>query len=248
MEEGQVLVAGQRASKPAQPVLSGDEITVRPHGPRWVGRGARKLDHALRRWGPEGLSAAGRRCIDVGASTGGFTQALLLAGAEHVVALDVGQGQLVREIAEDSRVTERSGTNVRGLLPADLGGPADLVVADLSFISLTTVMADLVGLLRPSGDLVVLVKPQFEVGRGRLSSRGLVTDPTDRRAALVAVVEAAAEHGWHPHGLLASPVPGTTGNVEYLLWARSGASATMDAARVRELAHELATAGPTRGG
>ncbi len=213
-----------------------------------MGRGARKLDHALRRWGPEGLSAAGRRCIDVGASTGGFTQVLLVAGAAHVVALDVGHDQLVGEVAEDPRVTECSGTSVRGLRAEQVGGRADLVVADLSFISLTTVMADLIGLLSPSADLVLLVKPQFEVGRRRLSGRGLVTDPADREAALVAVLDAAAAHGWQARGLLASPMPGTTGNVEYLVWARSGASVTMDAVRVRELVHELATADPNPGG
>ena len=118
-------------------------------GPRWVGRAAHKLVAALDDWGPQGLAVAGRRCVDVGASTGGFSQVLLAHGAALVVAVDVGHGQLVPEVADDPRVVERSGTTVRGLTADDLGGPADLVVADLSFISLTLVMGDLAGLLRP---------------------------------------------------------------------------------------------------
>ena len=216
-------------------------------GPRWVGRAAHKLVAALDTWAGEGLRVTGRRCVDVGASTGGFTQVLLAHGAAQVVAVDVGHDQLVPEVAQDPRVDERSGTTVRGLTAADLGGPADLVVADLSFISLTLVMGDLAGLLGADADLVLLVKPQFEVGRGRLNGQGVVTDPRDRTRALDQVVAAVGEHGLHVHGIRTSPISGTSGNAEYLLWARSVPSDTMSEDRVRALVRE-ATTQPAIGG
>ena len=165
-----------------------------------------------------------------------------------MVAVDVGHDQLVAEISEDPRVLELSGTTVRGLSAPEVGGPADLVVVDLSFISLTTVMADLVGLLAPTGDLVLLVKPQFEVGRGRLSRTGLVKGPADRAAALTAVIDAARAHGLGVLGLTASPLRGSTGNAEYLLWARREASATMDRNALREIVREITTQVATGGG
>jgi 23S rRNA (cytidine1920-2'-O)/16S rRNA (cytidine1409-2'-O)-methyltransferase len=232
---GLVTVAGRPASKPSHPVEVDDALAVTSDGPRWVGRAAHKLVAALAAWGPVGLTVTGRRCVDVGASTGGFTQVLLAHGAARVVAVDVGHGQLVPEVATDPRVDERSGTTVRGLTADDLGGPADLVVADLSFISLTLVMGDLAGLLAAQGDLVVLVKPQFEVGRGRLNRQGVVTDDRDRARALEGVVAAVGEHGLHVHGILTSPISGTTGNTEYLLWARSVPSDTMSEDRVRDV-------------
>lgn len=215
--------------------------------PRFVGRGAHKLVAALRVWGPEGLAVAGRRCIDVGASTGGFTQVLLGEGAERVVAVDVGHGQLVPEIAADPRVVDRSGTTVRGLVADDVGGRGDLVVADLSFISLTLVLQDLAGLLAPDGDLVVLVKPQFEVGRGRLSGSGVVTDPRDRADAVARVLEVLGECGLHVRGLLASPVSGSAGNAEYLVWARRDPSGTMTRGRLRAAVRAMTT-NPSTGG
>jgi 23S rRNA (cytidine1920-2'-O)/16S rRNA (cytidine1409-2'-O)-methyltransferase len=238
---GLVTVGGAPAGKPAHPVAPTDEIAVTSRGPRWVGRAAHKLVAALDDWGPQGLVVAGRRCVDVGASTGGFSQVLLARGADTVVAVDVGHGQLVPEVADDPRVVERSGTTVRGLTADDLGGPADLVVADLSFISLTLVMGDLAGLLGPDADLVVLVKPQFEVGRGRLNGQGVVTDPKDRTRALAQVVAAVGEHGLHVHGILTSPISGTSGNTEYLLWARSVPSDTMSEDRVRDAVREATT-------
>ena len=241
MLAGAVTVGGEPAAKPSHPVLDGDELAVDVEGPRWVGRAAHKLVAALETWAPEGLRVRGRRCVDVGASTGGFTQVLLANGAATVVAVDVGHGQLVPELAADPRVLEHSGTTVRGLTAGALGGPADLVVADLSFISLTLVMGDLAGLLGPGADLVVLVKPQFEVGRGRLNGQGVVTDPRDRTRALAAVVTAAGECGLFVHGIRASPISGTTGNTEYLLWARSVPSDTMSEDRVRALVHATTT-------
>ncbi|WP_245618189.1 TlyA family RNA methyltransferase [Knoellia aerolata] len=241
VEAGQVTVQGRVLRKAAAPVGPDTDLVVADDGPRWVGRAAHKLDHAFAQWEPDGLTATGRRCLDVGASTGGFTQVLLHRGAEHVVALDVGRDQLVAGLREDPRVTERSGTSIRDATADELG-TFDLVVADLSFISLTLVLEAIAGLTRAGGDVVVLVKPQFEVGRGRLSKNGLVTDPRHRRRALTGVVTAAGEAGLGLHGLIRSPITGGEGNTEYLLWGRSGVSGTMDPdavhAAVRDLARE----------
>lgn len=185
-----------------------------------VGRGAAKLREALVELERSGLvPPAGRRAIDVGASTGGFTQVLLDAGVASVVALDVGHGQLAPVIAGDPRVVERSGVNVRSVSGAELGGPFDLLVADLSFISLTVVMPALAGLVGPGGDLVLLVKPQFEVGRERLGRDGVVRSEEQRAGAVAAVRAAAEQAGLTVHRVLPSGLPGTTGNVEYFLWA-----------------------------
>jgi 23S rRNA (cytidine1920-2'-O)/16S rRNA (cytidine1409-2'-O)-methyltransferase len=244
---GSVTVGGSTVTKPSHPVGGDDELAVTSEGPRWVGRAAHKLAAALDTWAGEGLGVDGRRCVDVGASTGGFTQVLLAHGAAQVVAVDVGHDQLAPEVAQDARVDERSGTTVRGLTAADLGGPADLVVADLSFISLTLVLGDLAGLLGADADLVLLVKPQFEVGRGRLNGQGVVTDPRDRTRALEQVVAAVGEQGLHVHGIRTSPISGTSGNTEYLLWARSVPSDTMSEDRVRDAVREITTQPPSGG-
>ena len=246
MTSGLVTIDGVRAGKPSRPVADTDVLVVDHVGPRWVGRAAHKLDAALRAWGPEGLRVRGRRCVDVGAATGGFTQVLLAAGASAVAAVDVGHGQLAPEVAGDPRVREHSGTTVRGLGPQALGGPAALVVPGLSSISLTLVLRDLAGLMGRDADLVVLAKPQFEVGRSRLNRQGLVTDPRDRTAALQRVADAVADAGLHVHGIRASPITGTTGNVEYLLWARSEPSDTMSPDRVRDTVCEITS--PASGG
>ncbi len=243
---GQVLVGGQPTTKPSHPVDVGAEVAVRGERPRWVSRAAHKLAAAFATWGAAGLSAAGRRCVDVGSSTGGFTQVLLAEGAAHVVAVDVGHGQLAPEVALDPRVEDRSGTTVRGLTTADIGGAADLVVADLSFISLPLVMPELVSLRAHDGDLVVLVKPQFEVGRGGLDRHGVVRSRRQREAALLGVIVAVQENGLHVHGILASPVRGTTGNVEYLVWARSDPSDTMSEDRIRDTVRAV-TSDPSGG-
>jgi 23S rRNA (cytidine1920-2'-O)/16S rRNA (cytidine1409-2'-O)-methyltransferase len=242
-----VVVDGVQARKPAQQVTDDARLVVDPDARRWVGRAAHKLLAALETWRPEGLDVAGRRCVDVGASTGGFTEVLLAEGAAHVVAVDVGRGQLVADLVADPRVEDRSGTTVRGLTAAEIGGPGDLVVADLSFISLTLVMDDLATLLAPDGDLVVLVKPQFEVGRRRLSGSGVVAAAADRADAVLRVLRAARAAGVHPHGLRASPIHGSSGNAEYLVWARRDPSDTMAQDRIRALVHEM-TADPTSGG
>jgi len=160
----------------------------------------------------------GRRCLDAGASTGGFTQVLLDRGAREVVAVDVGHDQLADVLRADPRVHDYPGTTVRGLDPADVGGPADLLVADLSFISLQVVLPDLMRLVVPGGDLLLLVKPQFEVGRRRLGSGGVVRDPRLRAEAVEAVATAALDLGLVVRAVRASRWPGPSGNVEFFLW------------------------------
>lgn len=242
MEAGLVTLDGRIARKPAAVTQETSVLEVTSAGPRWVGRAAHKLDHAFTEWGSFGLSATGRTCLDVGASTGGFTQVLLARGARHVTALDVGRDQLVAELRNDERVTERSATSIRDVGPEDLG-PFDLIVGDLSFISLTLVLDPIARLAAPGADVVLLVKPQFEVGRGRLSKNGIVIDPRHRRQALTDVVAAATAAGLGIHGLTRSPIHGGEGNTEYLLWARSEVSGTMDhdavSAVIRELSKEV---------
>ncbi|WP_343036805.1 TlyA family RNA methyltransferase [Flexivirga aerilata] len=216
IDAGRVSAAGRPVAKPSTSVDPQTlELTGEPE--RWVGRAAYKLVAALDAFP---IAVGGTRCIDVGASTGGFTQVLLQHGAREVLALDVGHGQLAAPVREDDRVTELSGTNVRDVTAADLGGPADIVVADLSFISLRLVLPTLAELTAAGGDLVTLVKPQFEVGRERLARTGVVQSPNERSRVLRDVVGALPGVGLHVHGLATSPIAGGTGNVEYLLWAR----------------------------
>jgi 23S rRNA (cytidine1920-2'-O)/16S rRNA (cytidine1409-2'-O)-methyltransferase len=243
VDSGLVLLDGQVAGKPAIPVAEGQDLSVTGSAQTWVSRAAYKLLAALEAFGPAGLQVEGRRCIDVGASTGGFTQVLLRHGAQHVVALDVGHGQLVPEVADDPRVTERSGVNVRGVQPDDLGGPADLVVADLSFISLQVVLGVLATLTTGDGDLVVLVKPQFEVGRERLGHGGVVRSASERARSIVEVATVAETSGLHPRGLRPSPIRGTTGNVEYLLWLTPRAGEGLAPDRIAAMAAELTAEG-----
>ncbi len=243
LDAGRVRVDGAVTTKPSHRVAPDADVEVEGSGPVWVGRAAGKLLAALDAWGPRGLRVAGRRCVDVGASTGGFTQVLLEHGAAHVVALDVGRGQLAAPLSEDSRVEERSGQTVRGLTAAEIGGRADLVVADLSFISLTLVMSDLAALVDPGGDVVVLVKPQFEVGRARLGKHGVVTAAGDRLAAVMAVAASARAEGLHVHAVAGSPVRGAEGNAEYLLWLRPEASGRMGVDALADAAGTLTARG-----
>jgi 23S rRNA (cytidine1920-2'-O)/16S rRNA (cytidine1409-2'-O)-methyltransferase len=223
--DGRVLVKGVAASKAATAVELDAPVLVRADdGPEWASRGALKLLGALRAFEPEGLSVAGRRCLDAGASTGGFTDVLLHNGATEVVAVDVGYGQLVWRIQSDERVRVVDRTNVRYLEPAAIGGPVSLTVADLSFISLRTVLPALIACTEPGGDLLPMVKPQFEVGKQRLGSGGVVRDPELRLEALTEIASFAAEAGLAVHGAVASPAPGPAGNVEYFLWLRADPS------------------------
>jgi len=215
---GSVTVDGRVARRPAAPVSETSVVEVAsPDAGRWVGRAALKLVGALEAFPEVAARIPGARCIDVGASTGGFTQVLLAYGAAHVVAVDVGHDQLAEELRSDPRVEDRSGVNIREVTTQDLP-PRDVLVADLSFISLRLVAEVLRALLVEDGNAVLLVKPQFEVGRHRLGKAGVVRSAADRREAVVAVSETLRGAGLVPSGLVASPTPGTTGNREYLLW------------------------------
>ncbi|MCZ2820205.1 TlyA family RNA methyltransferase [Modestobacter sp. VKM Ac-2977] len=220
--EGRVTVGGQAATKPATGVEAGTPVVVRtdPDQPRWVSRGAHKLIGALDAFE---VPVEGRRALDAGASTGGFTEVLLRRGAREVVAVDVGYGELAWSLRTDERVAVHERTNVRELTPEAIGGTTDLVVADLSFISLRLVLPALTGCAGPDAELLPMVKPQFEVGRDRLGSGGVVRDPAHRADAVATVAAAAAELGWGTAGVVASPLPGPAGNVEFFLWLRRDA-------------------------
>jgi 23S rRNA (cytidine1920-2'-O)/16S rRNA (cytidine1409-2'-O)-methyltransferase len=222
--EGRVTVQGQRATKSATGVTTDSDLVVRadPDRPDYVSRGGHKLAGALTAFGSGGLDVTGRRCLDAGASTGGFTDVLLRAGAAEVVAVDVGYGQLAWSLQSDARVHVHDRTNIRDLTPELVGGPVDLVVGDLSFISLRLVLDALIGVTRPDGDLALMVKPQFEVGKERLGKGGVVRDPVHRAEAVLRVAEDASARGWGAVGVAVSPLPGPSGNVEFFLWLRHG--------------------------
>jgi 23S rRNA (cytidine1920-2'-O)/16S rRNA (cytidine1409-2'-O)-methyltransferase len=214
---GEVRVGGRPAQKPGELVPDEAELAV-AEAPPYVSRGGIKLANALDAFG---LDPAGRRALDVGASTGGFTDCLLQRGADEVVAVDVGYGQLHERLRADPRVDVRERTNVRSLDREALGGPVDLVVADLSFISLRTVLPVLVPLVEPGGDLVVLVKPQFEAGRPEAArGSGVIREPEVWRRVLEEVATAAAESGADRMDEMESPLTGADGNVEFLLHLR----------------------------
>lgn len=247
IREGRVRVADQVVRRPSYPVPDGARVEVEGDEDEPVGRGALKLGAALQRWQGRGLRVAGRRCLDVGASTGGFTQVLLQHGATHVTALDVGHGQLAPELAADPRVRDLPGTNIRDVTPSDLGDPVGLAVVDVSFISLTLVLAPLAALLAPEGDVVLLVKPQFEVGRDALGRGGIVRDPRAREQALLRVAEQACQVGLRPVAAMTSPVTGTHGNIEHLLWLRPGAPGIMDDTDREHIRAPAGTAGTEEG-
>ncbi|MBB0229479.1 TlyA family rRNA (cytidine-2'-O)-methyltransferase [Streptomyces calidiresistens] len=223
---GRVRVDGAPATKPATRVAVSAALVVREDAdePDYVSRGGHKLAGALAVFGPRGLVVAGRRALDAGASTGGFTDVLLRAGAARVLAVDVGYGQLAWSLRADERVEVHDRTNVRELTPETIGGePVDLITGDLSFIPLGLVLPALVGCAAPDADLLLMVKPQFEVGRERLGSGGVVRDHSLRAEAVLGVARRAWELGWGTVGVTASPLPGPSGNVEYFLWLRAGA-------------------------
>jgi 23S rRNA (cytidine1920-2'-O)/16S rRNA (cytidine1409-2'-O)-methyltransferase len=221
---GRVAVGGQQTSKPATQVTTDAAITVAHDGrePEYASRAGYKLAGALAAF--DGLTALGKRCLDAGASTGGFTDVLLRAGAKHVVAVDVGYGQLAWSLRSDDRVTVLDRVNVRSLTPEQVAPAPELVVADLSFISLRLVLPALVACAAPGADFVLMVKPQFEVGREQVRG-GVVREPALRSQAVADVAAAAASLGLGVAGVTASPLPGPAGNVEYFLWLRRGAPA-----------------------
>lgn len=236
VRQGRVQVDGDIARKPSQPVPPPASVRVDGPGDGYVSRAAHKLRGALEELevlAPGRLVVAGARCLDAGAAAGGFTQVLLERGAAHVEAVDVGHGQLDPVLAADPRVTSREGLNVRDL-DRDLVGPVDLVVADLSFISLAVVIGALVAVVAPGGSLLVMVKPQFEVGRARLGGSGVVTSPRLRAGTVVAVAESAAAAGVGVRAVVPSPLPGSAGNREYFLWLAPGEPGADLAEIVRE--------------
>ncbi|WP_183408346.1 TlyA family RNA methyltransferase [Nocardioides pocheonensis] len=239
--EGRVTVNGQRAVKPATAVTVDADLVVRddPGRPDFVSRGGHKLAGALAAFVPRGLVVSGRRCLDAGASTGGFTDVLLRNGAAQVVAVDVGYGQLAWSLQSDDRVEVHDRTNIRELTTELIGGAVDLVVGDLSFISLRLVLDALIGVTRPDGDLVLMVKPQFEVGKERLGKGGVVRDPGLRAAAVVEVAQEAAARGWGAVGVATSPLPGPAGNVEYFLWLRHGPASVTEEDIAEEIGRPL---------
>ena len=211
-----VTVDGTVVARASTEVADDAVIVVTDDG--YVSRAAHKLIGAIDACAQDGLSVAGANAIDAGASTGGFTQVLLERGAAHVTAIDVGHGQLSPLIAEDPRVTVIEGLNIRDLTPAHVHTPVDLIVADLSFISLTLVTGPLCATMA-SGSLLLMVKPQFEVGRERLGAGGVVKRPDDHARAVAGVAEALAREGALIHRVERSQLPGLTGNVEFFVWA-----------------------------
>ena len=219
---GVVLVNEQRVDKPSEPISPDSQIRIkRADDPtsRYVGRGGLKLEAALREFQ---IDARGLVCLDVGASTGGFTDCLLQNGAAKVFAIDVGHNQIDWRLRNDPRVEVREGVNARYLDPQDFSDPQnravrfDLVVVDVSFISVTKILASLLPLLKPDGSLVVLIKPQFEVGRGEVGSGGVVRDQEKRIKAVDQIHGFAAGLGLKLHGTIESPITGAEGNIEYL--------------------------------
>jgi 23S rRNA (cytidine1920-2'-O)/16S rRNA (cytidine1409-2'-O)-methyltransferase len=223
IESRSVLVNGIPATKPATMVDAETSIKLAGKRDDFVSRGGHKLAGALDSFA--GVIVEGKRCLDAGASTGGFTDVLLRRGASHVVAVDVGYGQLAWALRQDERVSILDRTNIRHLTGEVVGEPIDLVVADLSFISLTLVLPALAAVSKPEADYVVMVKPQFEVGREKLGAGGVVRDPALRKSAVIDVADSAYDVGLGTMSIAASPLPGPAGNVEYFLWLRRGAAA-----------------------
>lgn len=217
--DGDVVHKSARQMNPAQALL-----VTQSQKQDYVSRGAHKLMGALDKLGDAAPRIEGRRCLDAGASTGGFTDVLLRRGAAHVVAVDVGYGQIAWRLREDPRVTVIERTNVRTLDPQIVAPAPDLVVGDLSFISLTLVIPPLVAAAAPDADFLLMVKPQFEVGRGQLGSGGVVRDRALHASAVAQVARSARESGLAILDVAASPLPGPAGNVEYFLHMVAGAS------------------------
>lgn len=216
---GEVVVGEHRAESAGMRVAADTPVRLKASKSRggFVSRGGLKLERALDEFAvvPDGLS-----CVDLGASSGGFTDCLLQRGAAHVSAVDVNVGQFDWSLRNDPRVSLFERTNVRGTHPEDIGGPFDLAVADLSFISLRSVMGDMAGLLKPGGSIIVLVKPQFEARREEIADGGVVRDAAVHARCIGSVIECAAAHGIEARGITHSPVTGPAGNIEFLFWGK----------------------------
>jgi 23S rRNA (cytidine1920-2'-O)/16S rRNA (cytidine1409-2'-O)-methyltransferase len=223
---GNVLVGGMPASKSATQVDAQTSITLKDDHAEFVSRGGHKLAGALDNFSQ--LLVSGKTALDAGASTGGFTDVLLKRGVSKVVAVDVGYGQLAWELQKDERVKILDRVNVRNLTPAQVGNEIDLVVADLSFISLKLVLPALISVAKEGADFLIMVKPQFEVGKEKLGAGGVVRDVHLRKEAVLEVANAAFALTLGTLGVVASPLPGPSGNVEYFLWLRKGAPALLE--------------------
>lgn len=239
---GRVTINGMPAAKPATAIPIDASLSVATADERsWVSRGAHKLIGALDAFD---ISVADARCLDAGASTGGFTEVLLDRGAREVVAVDVGYGQLAWSLRSDDRVTVLERTNVRDLTPDAIGGHVDRAVADLSFISLSTVLPALLACASADADIVPMVKPQFEVGKDRVGAGGVVSDPRLRAEAVLAVAHRAAELNWHAVAVTASPLPGPSGNVEYFLHLRATPEHPLTGDKLEQAVERAVAEGP----
>ena len=237
---GAVSVQGQIAHKPATAVTTDSAIVVKQSlEKKWVSRGAHKLISALEVFEPLGLSVVGKRALDAGASTGGFTEVLLDRGVSSVIAVDVGYGQLAWSLQTDDRVEVLDRTNIRHLTLEQIGEPVDLIVSDLSFISLTLVMEALTKLCRDDGDIVLMIKPQFEVGKDQVGKSGVVRDRDLHIQAVRQVCDAAYVAKWGTVALAPSMLPGPAGNVEFFCWLRKDAGPISD-----ELVEQAVAAAP----
>lgn len=232
---GEVSVNQQLIDKPGTEVETSAQIEIKERS-RFVSRGGEKLAKALEEFT---IPVAGRICLDGGISTGGFTDCLLQTGAKRVYGIDVGYGQVDWRLRNDDRVVLRERTNLRYLTPSELYGDAelaDLAVVDVSFISLAKILSPLWQLTQQPREAVLLVKPQFEVGRSRVGKKGVVRDPDDHAAAIFQVCQAAQQSGWQFRGLTWSPITGPAGNIEYLLWLRMDGQTPPDLATLKQIA------------
>ena len=246
IKEGRVQVGGFTATKPATVVEPEASIKVNTDDvDNWASRGAHKLLGALEVFGGDGLVVEKRKALDAGASTGGFTDVLLSRGASEVVAVDVGYGQLVWRLQNDERVRVLDRTNIRNLTPEMMGGPAGLMVGDLSFISLKLVLPALAECMVDGADMLPMVKPQFEVGKDRLGSGGVVRSPELRAEVTLDVARFAQSLGLSVRGATASPLPGPSGNVEYFLWlVKDGGKHKLDDDALAALVNRAIEEGP----
>ena len=226
IESGNVLVSGLPASKAATQVDAQISITLKGEADEFVSRGGHKLSGALDAFSK--IDLTGKTALDAGASTGGFTDVLLKRGVKKVVAADVGYGQLAWQLQKDPRVKILDRVNVRTLTAAQVGEEIDLVVADLSFISLKLVLPALIAVAKPEADFLVMVKPQFEVGKEKLGAGGVVRDAQLRKEVVASVADTAYSLGLGTLGVVASPLPGPSGNVEYFLWLHKGAPSLLE--------------------
>jgi len=222
---GTVYVNGKREDKPGTRFPEGCEIEVRENGNPYVSRGGLKLEKAVREFG---INLEGLICIDVGASTGGFTDCMLKNGALKVFAIDVGYGQLAWELRNDSRVVCMERTNIRYVKPEDIGIAADFASIDVSFISLRKVLPAVKSLLKDKGEIVCLVKPQFEAGRENVGKHGVVKDEAVHRRVMTDLIHFALESGFAVKGMSYSPIKGPEGNIEYLVYLSGGGVSSVD--------------------